>query len=249
MVRIGDEVRREVAAVELHALDPLDLGAEALAFVDGDDAVLADLFHGLGEHLADFAVAVRGDRADLGHLLGALDLDRHLLELGRDVFDGLLDALLHLDRVDARDDGPEAFVEDGFGQDGGGGGAVAGDVAGLAGDFLHHLGAHVFVGVFELNFLGDGDAVLGDGRRAEGFLEDDVAALGTERDFDGAGELLNAATHRVAGFLIEGNHFCHVVAPGLCWVDLLPLDCGLVVWIVDQSPGARLQGAADALIN
>ena len=47
--------------------------------------------------------------------------------------------------------------------------------------------------------------------RAEGFLEDDVAALGAERDFDGAGQLLNAATHRVAGFLIEGNHFCHVV--------------------------------------
>ena len=79
----------------------------------------------------------------------------------------------------------------------------------FAGDFLHHLGAHVFVDVFQLNFLGDGDAVFGDGRRAEGFLEDDVAALGAERDFDGSGELLNAATHRVAGFLIEGNHFCH----------------------------------------
>ncbi len=54
MLRIGDEVRREVAAVELHAFDPLDFGAEALAFVDGDDAVLADLFHGLGEHACRF---------------------------------------------------------------------------------------------------------------------------------------------------------------------------------------------------
>ena len=107
---------------------------------------------------------MRGDGADLGHLFGALDLDRHLLELGGDVVDGLLDALLHLDRVDAGDDGLEAFVEDRFGQDGGGGGAVAGDVAGLAGDFLDHLGAHVLVGVFEFDFLGDGDAVLGDGR-------------------------------------------------------------------------------------
>ena len=93
-------------------------------------------------------------------------------------------------RVDAGDDGLEAFVEDGFGQDGGGGGAVAGDVAGLAGDFADHLGAHVFVHVFQLDFLGDGDAVLGDGRRAEALLEDDVAALGAERDLDGAGELL-----------------------------------------------------------
>ena len=66
VVRIGDEVRREVAAVELHAFDPLDLGAEALAFFDGDDAVLADLFHGLGEHLADFAVAVARRRCRPG---------------------------------------------------------------------------------------------------------------------------------------------------------------------------------------
>ena len=142
------------------------------------------------------------------------------LSFGRDVFDGLLDAFLHVDGVDARDDGLEAFVEDGFGEDGGGGGAVAGDVAGLAGDFLHHLGAHVFVGVFELNFLGDGDAVFGDGRAAEGFLEDDVAALGAERDFDGAGELLDAATHCVAGFLVKGNHLCHWGTPWYAVVDL-----------------------------
>jgi hypothetical protein len=45
-----------------------------------------------------------------------------------------------------------------------GGGAVARDVGGLGGDLLDHLGAHVLVGVVELDLLGDGDAVLGDGR-------------------------------------------------------------------------------------
>src|SRR4029079_10487413 len=185
---VREQERREVTAVKLHAFDPFDLGAEALAFVDGDDAVFADLFHGLGEHLADFVVAVRGDGADLGHLFGALDFDGHLLELGRDVFDGFLDAFLHVDRIDARGHGLEAFVEDGFGEDGGGGGAVAGDVARFAGDFLHHLGAHVFVGVFELYILGNGDAVFGDGRRAEGFLKNDVAAFGTQRNLYGSGQ-------------------------------------------------------------
>ena len=63
-------------------------------------------------------------------------------------------------------------------------------VRGLGGDFLDHLGAHVFVGIFQFDFLGDGDAVLGDGGRAEGFFEDDVAARGAEGDLDGAGELL-----------------------------------------------------------
>ena len=45
---VRDEVGAEVAAVELHAFDPLDFGGERLAFVDGDDAVLADLLHSRG---------------------------------------------------------------------------------------------------------------------------------------------------------------------------------------------------------
>jgi len=66
--RIGDEVGREIAAIELHAFDPLDLGAQALAFVDGDHAVLAHLVQGVGQQLADFGVVVGGDGADLGDL-------------------------------------------------------------------------------------------------------------------------------------------------------------------------------------
>src|ERR1700704_674527 len=46
-------------------------------------------------------------------------------------FDGLFDAALHEHGVDARDDGAQAFDIDRFGEDGGGGGAVAGDVVGL----------------------------------------------------------------------------------------------------------------------
>ena len=61
-------------------------------------------------------------------------------------------------------------------QHGGGGGAVAGDVGGLGGDLLHHLRAHVLEPVLELDLLGDGDAVLGDRRRAPLLLDDDVAA-------------------------------------------------------------------------
>ena len=126
-----------------------------------------------------------------------------------------------LHRVDAGDDGLEAFVEDGFGEDGGGGGAVAGDVAGLAGDFADHAGAHVFIDVFQVDFLGDGDAVLGDGGRAEGLLEDDVAALGAEGDLDGAGELADAAANCFAGFLIEGDDFGHLGFSESCvlWGD------------------------------
>ncbi len=55
LLGIGDEVRREVAAVELHALDRLELGRHALVLFDRDHALLADLLHGLGEDVADLA--------------------------------------------------------------------------------------------------------------------------------------------------------------------------------------------------
>ena len=90
--------------------------------------------------------------------------------------DGLVDAALERRRVGAGGDVLQAFLVDRLGENGRGGGAVAGDVAGLAGDFADELRAHVFVGIFELDFLGDGDAVLGDGRAAEFLVEDDVAA-------------------------------------------------------------------------
>ena len=73
-VGVGDEVRRDVALVEAHALDEVHLHAEGLALLDGDDAVLADLVDGLGDHLADLGVG-RGDAGDLGDLVLRVDLD------------------------------------------------------------------------------------------------------------------------------------------------------------------------------
>src|SRR5262249_56216210 len=142
-----------------------------------------------------------GDGGDVVEVLLALDINFHLLELGDDLVDGLLHAALHEHRVGAGDDGAEALVEDRLGEDGRGGGAVAGHVAGLAGDLADHAGAHVLVVVFQLDLLGDGDAVLGDRGRAKALLEDDVAALGPERHLDGPGQLGDAAAHRIPGFL------------------------------------------------
>ena len=87
----------------------------------------------------------------------------------------------------------DAFGVDGAGEHGRGGGAVAGYVGGLGSDFLDHLRAHVLEFVFELDFLGDGDAVLGDGRRAEALVEHDVAALGAQRHGHGIGQDINAS--------------------------------------------------------
>ena len=50
----------------------------------------------------------------------------------------------------------------------------------------------LLVRVLELDLLGDGDAVVGDRGCAPLLVEDDVAALGAERDADRVGELVHA---------------------------------------------------------
>ena len=166
LLGVGDEVGREVAAVELHALDDLELELERLRFLDRDHALVADLLHRLGDLLADHLLAVGGDRADLGDLFRGLDLLGAALEVGDRLGDGQVDAALEVHRVHAGGDRLGAFPDDRLGEHGGGGGAVAGDVVGLRGHFAHHLRAHVLELVLELDLLGDGDAVLGDARSA-----------------------------------------------------------------------------------
>ena len=120
-----------------------------------------------------------------------------------------LDALLQAHRVGAGGHVAQALVDHRPRQHGGRGGAVTGDVVGLLGDFLDQLGADLLVGVLELDLLGDGHAVVGDGGRAPLLLQHDVAALRAERDADGVGELVHALLEGAAGLLVERDHLRH----------------------------------------
>ena len=124
--------------------------------------------------------------------------------------DGGLDAPLEGHRVGAGGHVAQALANQGPGQHGGGGGAVTGDVVGLLGYFLDQLGPDLLVGVLELDLLGDGDAVVGDGGGAPLLLQHHVAALGAERDAHGVGELVHPALQRPAGVLVEGNQLGHL---------------------------------------
>src|SRR5262245_52504414 len=211
LVGVGDEVGRDVAAVKLHALDDVEFGLERLGFLDRDDALVADLLHGVGEELADLGVAVGGNGADLGDLLVRGDLVGVLLEVRNHGLDREVDTALQIHRVHAGGNRLGSFLDDRGRKHGRGGGAVAGRVSRLGRDFAHHLGAHVLELVLELDLLGDGDAVLGDAGSAERLFEHDVAALRAEGDPHRIGEDLDAAQHLVAGFDGEFDFFsCHL---------------------------------------
>jgi hypothetical protein len=194
-LRIGHEVRREVAAVELHALDRVERRLEALGLLDGDHAVLADLVHRVGDELADLGCRCwpRWCATCAMSFLPSTSLACFLSSTRR-----RLATAFSMPRLSAIGLAPAATFFMPSRKI-----AWASTVAvvvpsparsvGLGGDFLDHLGAHVLEGVLELDLLGDRDAVLGDRRGAELLVEHDVAALGAERHLDGFGELIDAA--------------------------------------------------------
>ncbi len=142
-----------------------------------------------------------------------------------DGLDGLLDAALEGDRVGAGGDVAQALADECLGEDGRRGGAVARDVVGLLGDLLDELGADPLEGLLEVDLLGDGDAVVGDRRRAPLLVEHDVAALGTERDLDGVGEDVEPALHAAAGLLVEGDDLGHGSGDPLSGVQRVAARC------------------------
>ena len=215
-LRIGDEVGRQVAAVELHAFDHFQRRLHGLGFLDGDDAVLADLLHGFGDDAADLLVVVGANRADLRDHV-ALDVFVQLLDFFHGNFHGAFDAALESRRAGAGRNRLHAFAEDGLGQHGRCGGAVAGNVGGLGSHFAHHLRAHVLERVLQLDFLRYRYAVLGDDRRAELLFDHRVAALGAERDLHGVGKSVHAAQNRLAGILTSYYLLCHTGKPPDGW--------------------------------
>ncbi len=126
---------------------------------------------------------------------------------------GLGDALLHDHGVGPGGQILQALPDDGLGQQGGGGGAVAGHVVGLGGDLLDDLGAHVLERVGQLNLLGDGHAVVGDEGGAELLIQHHIAALGAHGDFNGVGQLVDAPLQGVAGLLAVADDLRHIALP------------------------------------
>jgi hypothetical protein len=209
---IGDEVGRQIAAVELHTFHDLKRRFHRLRFFDGDNAVLADLLHRFGNNSADLLVVVGGNRADLGDHV-ALHVLVKLADFGDRHFNGLVDAALQGRRARARRNRLHTFAEDRLCQHRRGGRAVAGNVGSLRGDFANHLRAHVLEWIPEFDLLRDRHAVLGDDRRAELLFDYRVPALRTERNLHCIGKSIHAAQNRLARILSRNNLLRHFSFP------------------------------------
>ena len=157
-----------------------------------------------GGHLADLDPALHR----VGHLLDCASKGR----------DALFDASLDSHGVGTGRDVLEPLVDDGLGQHGGGSCAITGHVVGLAGGLFQELGAHVLVGVLQLDLLGDGHAVAADLGRPELLVQYHVSPPGAQGHSDGVRHGVDATLHGGPCILAECQLFWHV-SPSLtiCW--------------------------------
>ena len=210
---IVDEVGRQVAAIELHALDHVQLVGQSRTLFHRDHAFLAHLVHGLGNDGADFNVGVGGNGPHLGDGLVVLAGLGLLLEFADQRQGGLVHTALQVHGIEARGHGLQPFAQHRLRQHGRRGGAVTGCVGGLRGHFLDHLHTHVLELVFQLDLLRNRHPVLGHGRCAEALFHHHVAALGPQGDLDGAGQHVDALEHPLACVVGKSHFFCHFMSP------------------------------------
>jgi hypothetical protein len=119
------------------------------------------------------------------------------------------DAPLQRHRIGAGGDVLRTFADDRLRKNRSRRRSITGDVGRLARDFTHHAGAEILDRILQVDLLGDGDAVLGDGGRSEFLVEHDVAALGAERHLDCVRQLIHAAKQRVTRTLAVDDLLCH----------------------------------------
>ena len=209
LLGVGDHVGGHVAAVELHTFDDLGVGlGSGLILFDGDNAIGSDLLHCVSDQLADLSVTGR-DSANTGDVLAAVDLLAVLLNGGNSGGDSLLHAALDVHGVGTGGNVLHALGDKSLGQNGGGGGAVTSCIVGLGGDFANELCAHVLELILQFDFLGDGNAIVGDERAAELLAQHHVAALGAQGDLNGIGQLVDACAKCFTGVLALFDLFSH----------------------------------------
>eukprot|EP00958_Prasinococcus_capsulatus_P003352 scaffold306_cov525-Prasinococcus_capsulatus_cf.AAC.40 len=201
--RIGHEVGRHVAALELHTLDDNEVVGDSLGLLHCDHSLAPHATHRCGDQVAYLLVATGGDGGYRGKLR-VLHLLGHDLELFNQRSHRLVDTSCQLDWVDTRSHDLHALINHRLRKDGGCGGAITGLIVGVLCCLAHQPRPHVLHRVLQVNLLGHSHAVVDDAWGAKLGIEHDVAALGAESHTYDLGQFVHTRLHLAqAAFLTE----------------------------------------------
>ena len=164
-----------------------------------------------GEQFTDSFVTVS---RNLGNMLDLFELVTNSFRLGSDAFydfsHRFVDTTFQVHRVHARSNSFQTLSDDSLSQYSCSGGTVACSVVRFRGNFFHHLRTHVFELVFQFDFTCNGNTIFGDGRRAEGFVQNYVTAFRAQGHFNCICQYVYAAQHFHTSVVTEFYVFsCH----------------------------------------
>ena len=178
-----------------------------------DHPILANALERLSNGGTDLRVRRRDRRHRRNATLDHLDVVREVLDERDDRADCRLDTTLETHRVGACRQVAESFPHHGLGQHCGRGSSVTGHVVGLCCYFLGELSTHVLPRVVELDLLGDGHPIIGDGRGAPLLLKHYVTSLGSKSYLDHIGELVDTRLQTTPRVFVETKILrCHLVS-------------------------------------
>mmetsp|Transcript_24962 Transcript_24962/g.43105 ORF Transcript_24962/g.43105 Transcript_24962/m.43105 type:complete len:411 (+) Transcript_24962:646-1878(+) len=178
---VRDEVGGDVTAIELHALDDLELVVQCFAVRHGDNALLADFLHSARDELPNLAITVGGDGSHLCNLLPRRNEPSTRLELLHNGVYGEVDAPPQIHGIHASSNRFAPLDIYSSSQHRGGGGTVSSHIVGFACNLANKLRTDVLELVLKLYVLGNGHSVLGDLRRSITLVQDDIATLWAQR--------------------------------------------------------------------
>ena len=178
-LRVGDEVRRKIAAIKLHTLNNIKSGIHGFCFFNGDNTFFPNFIHCLGNDIADGLVIVGRDSTNLGNLFLLFGRFGNIGKLCNNSCNGFVDTAFNFHWIVAGSNKLGSFCINCLGKQGCGGGSVTSNITGFGGNLFNHLGAHVFKFAFQLDFFGNSYTVLGNNRRTKGFFEQDITSFGS----------------------------------------------------------------------
>ena len=210
LFRIGYEVRRDIATVELHTFHDVNRCFSTFGFFNGDNAFFLHFLHGFCNQFTDRFVAVG---RNLGYVFNLFEFVAYFFSLfcdvGNNFGNGFVDTAFQIHRVCTGSHVLQTYADNRLSQNGGCRRTVAGIVVCLGSDFLNQLGTHVFKRVGQFDFLGYRYTIFRDVRSAEFLFDNHVTTFRAEGYLHGICQFVHAFLQQVAGIHIIFNYFCH----------------------------------------
>jgi hypothetical protein len=133
----------------------------------------------------------------------ALNWGRELLKALNNLINCHLDSSSEVHWVHSCGNRFASLLEDGSGENSGGGGTISSFIVSLGSNLLNKTGSNVVISISELDFFGNGDSIFGDFWCAESLVNDHVSTSWAQGNLDGVSEHIGSFEHESSGLSSE----------------------------------------------